>query len=213
MLELIFISSIVMALVFLPLLAWKWKVSLKVAAFGGIFIGGIAGLIVYQINLAVPGLNMAFLVIIEFILVWLITFLMTLRRSECGLLNFLATSIDVVEGFPSFIDTSSFILQYSFSVLFYSTVILYCDQQVGANLRQQKKRPKPLCDVSRFYFPISCDVSRLLNFYFSTNCQSLSRMNSLYRLLYVHPCQIQRIKLGMNSSGEPMIPTIIPSTR
>lgn len=65
-------SSLAFALVFLPLLAWKWRIKIKVAAAGGVIIGALTGLIVSQIGYA-TALNTAMLIIIELPIIPLIT--------------------------------------------------------------------------------------------------------------------------------------------
>ena len=71
----ILVTSLAFALVFLPLLAWKWRIKIKVAVAGGIIIGLLTGLIVSQIGYA-TGLNIAILIIIELPIIPLITVLM-----------------------------------------------------------------------------------------------------------------------------------------
>jgi phosphatidylserine decarboxylase len=58
-----------MAIIFLPLLAWKWRVDINIALISGIVIGGLTGLIVSLINTTWPGIHMVFLVIIEFMVI------------------------------------------------------------------------------------------------------------------------------------------------
>jgi phosphatidylserine decarboxylase len=76
----IFISSVVLAVVFLSLLAWKWRINIKTSILGGIVIGGLTGFIVSQIDSAYSGFNMAALVLIELSLILLITFLAIFTR-------------------------------------------------------------------------------------------------------------------------------------
>ena len=71
----ILVTSLAFALVFLPLLAWKWRIKIKVAVAGGIIVGLLTGLIVSQIGYA-TGLNIAILIIIELPIIPLITALM-----------------------------------------------------------------------------------------------------------------------------------------
>lgn len=73
-------SSVVLALVFLPLLAWKWRIKLWISIVGGIVIGSLTGFIVSQIDSAVAGLNMAALVLIELAFVLIITFVVIMAR-------------------------------------------------------------------------------------------------------------------------------------
>lgn len=72
-------TSLALALVFLPLLAWKWRIKIKVALGGGVIIGALTGLIVSQIAYT-TGLNTAILVIIELPMILLITGLIILTR-------------------------------------------------------------------------------------------------------------------------------------
>ena len=73
------VTSLTFALVFLPLLAWKWRIKIKIAIGGGVIIGTLTGLIVSQIENA-TGLNTALLIIIEPALIVLITALIILTR-------------------------------------------------------------------------------------------------------------------------------------
>ena len=73
------VTSLAFALVFLPLLAWKWRIKIKVAVGGGVIIGALTGLIVSQITYA-TGLNMALLIIIELPMILLITGIIILTR-------------------------------------------------------------------------------------------------------------------------------------
>jgi phosphatidylserine decarboxylase len=75
----ILFTSLVFALVFLPLLAWKWRIRIKIAIIGAVIIGALTGLIVSQIGNA-TGLNIAVLIIIELPLIVLITALIMLAR-------------------------------------------------------------------------------------------------------------------------------------
>jgi phosphatidylserine decarboxylase len=76
----IYISSLALAIVFLNLLAWKWRVQFRVSISGAIVIGGLTGFIVSRIDSAYDGLNMPVLVLIELSLVFLITFIAILAR-------------------------------------------------------------------------------------------------------------------------------------
>jgi len=75
----ILVTSLAFALVFLPLLAWKWRIKIHIASAGAVIIGALTGLIVSQIGNA-TGLNTALLVIIEPPLIVLITALILLAR-------------------------------------------------------------------------------------------------------------------------------------
>jgi phosphatidylserine decarboxylase len=76
----IFGSSLALALLFLPLLAWKWRIRISLATVGAIVIGGLTGLVVSLIDSAVSGLNVAILVVIELSFILLITFLLIITR-------------------------------------------------------------------------------------------------------------------------------------
>ena len=75
----ILVTSLAFVLVFLPLLAWKWRIKINIAIIGAVIIGVLTGLIVSQIGNA-TGLNTALLVIIEPPLIILITALIILAR-------------------------------------------------------------------------------------------------------------------------------------
>jgi phosphatidylserine decarboxylase len=76
----LFLSSLALAFIFLPLLAWKWNIRLKIAIAGAIVIGGLTGLIVSLIGIWFPGLGLGTLVIMEPFLVLLMVLLaVTLR--------------------------------------------------------------------------------------------------------------------------------------
>ena len=60
----IIISSVVVALVFLPLLAWKWRIRIRIAVYGSIIIGAVSGFLVNWIDSSIAGIHMALLVII-----------------------------------------------------------------------------------------------------------------------------------------------------
>jgi phosphatidylserine decarboxylase len=72
-------SSLAFALVFLPLLAWKWRIKIKIAVAGAVIIGALTGLIVSQIGNA-TGLDTSLLIIIELPVIVLITALIILAR-------------------------------------------------------------------------------------------------------------------------------------
>ena len=76
----VFISSLVLALVALPLLAWKWNIKIKTAILGSIIFGLLTGLIVNWIKITLIDLHMALLVLIEFSLILIITFIAILAR-------------------------------------------------------------------------------------------------------------------------------------
>jgi len=76
----LFISSILLSLIPLPLLAWKWRVSIRTAVFGGIIIGVLTGFIVSWVDSAYTGLNMAFLVVIELALILILAAIAIMTR-------------------------------------------------------------------------------------------------------------------------------------
>ena len=76
----IFISSLVLALVALSLLAWKWNVKIKTAVVGAIVIGALTGLIVYWIDRTVADFHLALLILIEFALILTLTVIIILAR-------------------------------------------------------------------------------------------------------------------------------------
>jgi phosphatidylserine decarboxylase len=71
----LFIYSLIVALVFLPLLAWKWRIKIRLAVAGGIIIGGLTGLIINGIDSAWDGANTVVLVIIALCVIIAITFM------------------------------------------------------------------------------------------------------------------------------------------
>jgi phosphatidylserine decarboxylase len=73
------VTSLTFALVFLPLLAWKWRIRIKVAVCGGVIIGALTGLIVSQIANA-TGLNTGLVIIIELPMILLITGIIIFTR-------------------------------------------------------------------------------------------------------------------------------------
>ena len=73
------VTSLAFALVFLPLLAWKWRIKIKVAIGGGVIIGALTGLIISQIAYTTE-LNTAILVIIELPMILLITGIIIFTR-------------------------------------------------------------------------------------------------------------------------------------
>jgi phosphatidylserine decarboxylase len=76
----IIISSVVVALVFLPLLAWKWRIGVKMAVYGAVIIGAVSGFLVNWIDSAMPGLHMAALVVIELCFILVISALIIASR-------------------------------------------------------------------------------------------------------------------------------------
>ncbi|MBE9502269.1 MAG: phosphatidylserine decarboxylase family protein [Chloroflexi bacterium] len=76
----IFVSSLVLALVFLPLLAWKWRIKMKIAIPGAVVIGGLTGFIVSGINSLPANFSMAALIFIELFFIFAITFLVIIFK-------------------------------------------------------------------------------------------------------------------------------------
>jgi phosphatidylserine decarboxylase len=76
----IFISSFVLSLIILPLLAWKWKINLSIAVIAAIIIGAITGFIVSYIVTTPLRLNVFCTLIIELIFIILIALLAALYR-------------------------------------------------------------------------------------------------------------------------------------
>jgi phosphatidylserine decarboxylase len=76
----IFISSLLLALMFLTALAWKWRINIKTAIWGGIVIGGLNGLIVAWIQAVAGELNLAFIILIELSLILIMTFIVIMAR-------------------------------------------------------------------------------------------------------------------------------------
>ena len=76
----VIISGVVVALVFLPLLAWKWRVSIRIAVYSALIIGVVSGFLVNWIDSAVTGLHIAVLIIIEFCLILAISALVIASR-------------------------------------------------------------------------------------------------------------------------------------
>jgi phosphatidylserine decarboxylase len=73
-------SSLIISIVFLPLLAWRWRISIKIAVPGAIVIGGLTGAAVGWVD-SFPGeLNVVTLTIIEIILIILMAFLVIMAR-------------------------------------------------------------------------------------------------------------------------------------
>jgi len=73
-------SSLVLAIVFLPLLAWKWQINTKIAIVSAVIIGGLTGAIVSWIDLLFLNFNIVILVFIELLFIFMITFLVVILR-------------------------------------------------------------------------------------------------------------------------------------
>lgn len=76
----VFASSLGLAMVSLPLLAWKWRIKMNTAIPGAFVIGGLTGVIVGLINSMLSDLSVAALVFIELSLIFLIVFLVIILR-------------------------------------------------------------------------------------------------------------------------------------
>ncbi len=76
----IFISSLVIALVLLPLWAWKWNIKIKTAIWGAIFIGIVTGLLVYWIDNGIENIHTAFLILIEIAMIVVLTCIIIITR-------------------------------------------------------------------------------------------------------------------------------------
>jgi phosphatidylserine decarboxylase len=76
----IYLSSIALALVMLSLLAWKWRIDMKISLFGGIPIGTASAFIVDRINSASGGINIFWLLVMEFSFIFTITFITIFLR-------------------------------------------------------------------------------------------------------------------------------------
>jgi len=73
-------SSILVALVFLTLLAKKWRVKIKIAILGGTVIGGATGFIVSWINLLRGDLHILLIGFLELSFIFIIAFLAIIFR-------------------------------------------------------------------------------------------------------------------------------------
>ena len=76
----LFISSVLLSVILLALIAWKWRVSIRTAVFGGIVIGVITGFLVSWIDSAYAGLNIGFLLIIEVALALMLAAIAVMTR-------------------------------------------------------------------------------------------------------------------------------------
>lgn len=68
----IFVSSLALALIFLPLLAWKWRINMKVAIMSAVVIGGLTGCVVSLIDSLSGELSIVTQLLIELALIFLI---------------------------------------------------------------------------------------------------------------------------------------------
>ncbi len=76
----IFTSSLILSLIFLPFLAWKWKIRISIAIVSAIIIGALTGFIVSWIVSASLKLNIAVTIFIELIFILLIAFIAAMYR-------------------------------------------------------------------------------------------------------------------------------------
>lgn len=76
----IFVSSLILSLILLPSLAWKWKINLKIAIVAGLVVGSLTGFIVSYIVTTPLKLNLLATLAVEFIFILLITMLAALLR-------------------------------------------------------------------------------------------------------------------------------------
>jgi phosphatidylserine decarboxylase len=81
-LELLFsiMSSIIIALVFLSALAWKWNIRMKIAVLWAIVVGAATGYAAGRIDTAINDLNPFLLIILEGCIILFITFLIVIIR-------------------------------------------------------------------------------------------------------------------------------------
>ena len=73
------ISSLVVSLVVLPALAWKWNVKITTAIITAIIFGALTGFIVYGIQTTID-IHLALLILIEFSMILLYTSIVILAR-------------------------------------------------------------------------------------------------------------------------------------
>ena len=71
----IFVSSLVLALILMPSLAWKWRIDMKIAIPGAVVIGGLTWFIVSGINSLPANFGIAVLILIELFFIFLMAFL------------------------------------------------------------------------------------------------------------------------------------------
>lgn len=76
----LYICGVIMTVLFLSLLAWKWKVKIKIAAISGIFIGFLAALFTNLIYASMEKLEVYWWVITELIFIGIITSLIIALR-------------------------------------------------------------------------------------------------------------------------------------
>jgi len=71
----IFVSSLALAFIILPLLSWKWHIKMKIAIAVAIVIGGLTGLIVNAIYSQIAVAGWVMVLFIEFCLILLMLFI------------------------------------------------------------------------------------------------------------------------------------------
>lgn len=76
----VFVSSIALALIVLSLLAWKWRVKIRLAFLGGIIIGALSACLVSLINSVYPGLNITFQLLMALSFTLIITLFIIITR-------------------------------------------------------------------------------------------------------------------------------------
>lgn len=76
----IFLSSLILSLVILPLLAWKWKINIKLAVVSAIVVGTITGFTVSWLVYTPLKLNIFATTVVELVLIFIITFILAMFR-------------------------------------------------------------------------------------------------------------------------------------
>jgi len=76
----IYISSLILALIILPVLGWKWRINIRLAVTAAVIIGSITGFIVNRIASITPEMNFLALILIEFAIIILISTLAIIYR-------------------------------------------------------------------------------------------------------------------------------------
>jgi phosphatidylserine decarboxylase len=76
----IFLSSLIISLVLLTMLAWKWKIRLSIALISALIIGGLTGFIVNWITSSAFQVNILATTFIEIIFIFLMAFLAAIYR-------------------------------------------------------------------------------------------------------------------------------------
>lgn len=76
----IFVSSLILALILLPILAWKWKINIGIAIVSAVVIGCFTGLIVSWVVSPSLKLNIVGTVLIELVLILVIALIAAMFR-------------------------------------------------------------------------------------------------------------------------------------